>query len=320
VSTLKSKRRPGASKPRRQKPSNPIALLALRVEMDDEFEEIALPGGVLLKKRPAEHIATRSSERLTDEDHEQIRLPTLLAERLVERLAGGHRKAFLADWAVERMSDDEREGLRRQQESEFERAYLARRAQGIVLDDREKVRLREAVRSYYDDDLSAAGWRLFMDGVHREWHPMAPPLRRELLEVPSVRWLLFGGDDGLHREDASPYQHARMLLTDAILFLGAKHRSLHVGARPASAEVALPVAKLAANVVAMFYPTLRAKMREPARIEHIRAAIASTATSAKRKSWKVIAATWDGIEARPRNPERWRVDYAEYTRDAPNRT
>ena len=211
------------------------------------------------------------------------------------------------------MSEKEREELRLAEERNFAQACQKRKALGM-LDDGEKARLWEEIRSRHDEEASSAWLQLFKRDVPRYWHGLAPSLRRKLLEVPSVRRLLFG--DGLPRERERPYKHARMLLTDVILFFGAELRQS--GAGMASAEQA----KWAATVVVLFYPTLARRMSEPDRIEHIRGAITSTATSAKKKPWKLIIATWNEIERgiERGGHARWRIDYAEYTKGAPNRT
>jgi hypothetical protein len=128
---------------------------------------------------------------------------------------------------------------------------------------------------------------------------------------------------GFRDEDGAPYRDARMLLTSSVLFYAESVRMIRDGERcgvipPSSSEMdreRLRVhAEQVAHHVAQHYPALAAKMVEPERIAHIRSAIASAATSSKRKPWKLIAATWDGIDARPRDVETWRQDWVRYTK------
>jgi hypothetical protein len=113
---------------------------------------------------------------------------------------------------------------------------------------------------------------------------------------------------GLRGESGAPYRDPRMLLTEAIVFYATVER----GSLSAVGEaIQRQHAAIVAGIVAEHYPELTERLREPERIERIRAALASAATSAKRLPLKLIAATWDDIEARPRDPKRWGVDWAE---------
>lgn len=119
-------------------------------------------------------------------------------------------------------------------------------------------------------------------------------------------------EDGVLHSEA--YRDARMVLTQAILWRAGICRS---GGTQPTAEMA----EGAGAAVAQLYPTLADAMAEPMRIERIREAIASAAASAKRISWKMIAATWDGIESgrdeMGRDPERWRKDWDEHRKNRP---
>jgi hypothetical protein len=126
---------------------------------------------------------------------------------------------------------------------------------------------------------------------------------------------------GLKDEDGAPYRDARMLLTGWVLFYAGvirnggelERRGVFARTSPEANEAQLRAkAEQVAGIVAQHYPELAAKMAEPDRIERIRRAIASSATSAKKKPLKLLAATWDGIEKRPRNPARWGVDWNEH--------
>jgi hypothetical protein len=142
---------------------------------------------------------------------------------------------------------------------------------------------------------------------------------------------------GLRDENATPYRDARMLLTEGILFYGGALRAACESARRGmplftpmgrmrtrggvvvTVSHAAPgeatqrrYAQSVAAIVARHYPKLAEKMGEADRIERIRAAIESAAKSAKRKPLKLIAAAWDGIEKRSRDPVRWGVDWAEH--------
>ncbi len=114
---------------------------------------------------------------------------------------------------------------------------------------------------------------------------------------------------GGHRaEDGAPYLDARMRLTGCILWRASACRG--DGTQPD-----LHMARGVADTISREYPALAARMKEPDRIERILLAIASAAASAKKKPLKLIAATWDGIEAAPRNPVRWGIDWSEYVRN-----
>lgn len=110
---------------------------------------------------------------------------------------------------------------------------------------------------------------------------------------------------GLSAEEGAPYHDARMLLTEGIFFYAKCENTAP------SANRALSRATALARRIAEFYPKLAKRLREPERIERIRRAIVMQA-GRSTKPWKQIAATWDGIEPNPRNPESWRQDWARY--------
>ncbi len=125
---------------------------------------------------------------------------------------------------------------------------------------------------------------------------------------------------GIGDEDAAPYRDARMLLASWVFFYAAEIRNVRELERRREIPLTLrggndarlaQKAEQVARIVAQHYPTLAAKLAEPDRIERIRAAIASAATSTRRKPWKLIARTWDGIDA-GRSDETWRQDWARY--------
>jgi hypothetical protein len=142
-------------------------------------------------------------------------------------------------------------------------------------------------------------------------------LERERMEQMLRAWR------GIRGEDGAPYRDARMLLTSWVLFYADSIRSIHERERRGVTPPSPPeldgqrlsvYAEQVAGLVAEHYPSLAARMVEPERIARIRSAIASAATSNKRKPWKLIAATWDGIDARPRDVETWRQDWARHTK------
>lgn len=109
----------------------------------------------------------------------------------------------------------------------------------------------------------------------------------------------------LREETEAPYRDARMLLTSTILGFAALVR---VEQRAAD----LPLAEAVALTVMDLYPTLAPKFADGRRVERIRAAIASAASSAKRVPWKLIAAVWTGLQRGEPDSEAWRQDWMRY--------
>ena len=146
--------------------------------------------------------------------------------------------------------------------------------------------------------------------VARSWPSIADAKRFE--EVDRMRRMLLAWR-ALRPEDGAPYPDARMLLTEGVLFYGGIRRVPIPGVTHEQTKHELRAnAECLASLVASHYPTIAARLTEPDRIERICAAIASTATSAKRRPWKVIAATWDGIEASECDSEAWRQAYVKH--------
>jgi hypothetical protein len=133
-------------------------------------------------------------------------------------------------------------------------------------------------------------------------------LERTRMERMALAWL------GL---DVESSRDARMFLTEGVLFYA------HVRRRDASpnTEAQRRHAVELAQRLALYFTSFAVKMSEPDRIERIRAAIAaSAAMSAKRRPWKLIAATWDGMDpSGEHDPEAWRVEFSRYRSKYRNR-
>lgn len=117
----------------------------------------------------------------------------------------------------------------------------------------------------------------------------------------------------IEEETGAPYARARMLFTDGILLhaAAASAGAVHADGRPVSTDLR-PLAEGVAEEVGEMYPTLRARMRESARVDAIQAAIASAAASPRRTPWVLIAKAWDGVEAHSIDPTQWRQRYREH--------
>jgi hypothetical protein len=126
-------------------------------------------------------------------------------------------------------------------------------------------------------------------------------LERARMERMALAWL------GL---DVESSRDARMFLTEGILFYAHVRRRDTAPNDGAHRRHAVELAQR----IALYFPAFAAKMSEPDRIERIRAAIAaSAAMSAKRRPWKLIAATWEGRAAsRELDQEGWRVEFSRY--------
>jgi hypothetical protein len=129
----------------------------------------------------------------------------------------------------------------------------------------------------------------------------------KLRELQRMRGMLLAWE-GLRQQDGAPYADARMFFTEGLLFYAHVRRA----PRPWLTTPEQEQHELRENArslmthLASYYPALADKMREPDRVELVCLAIASAASSAKRVPWKVIARTWDGIEALPQDEGAWR--------------
>jgi len=183
-------------------------------------------------------------------------------------------------------------------------ATLSQADQQLVALAEELGDLAESVCSLVEDGPTAHDLR------KEDWEDAKREARKQLERA-------LRGAKNLREETGAPYRDARMLLTELIFSHGHALRMYRAAEGPSAPtsegeDTVIAVgASQALSFVGTFYPTLGAKMSEPARAEVARRAIDSVARSSHRVPWQLIAAVWGGI-GQEHDPERWRKDWTEH--------